>query len=272
MYRRVTAPAVKNSKMKFAYVRVSTKEQNTDRQIAKMKELGVDERNIFVDKMSGKDFDREEYQMMKRMLRKGDLLYIDSLDRLGRNYEGLIAEWKDITRRLGADVVALDMKDVFDSRKFREMGDCGKLMEDQMLSLLSWVAEKERLSIRRRQEEGIRMARERGVEFGRPVADVTEEDIIGAAERINSGESSVKREAEELGISRQTFYKRMKIYGVEVHPKKGKRATMEIPREEVERVYGLWRIRELTAVECAKTLGVSTRTYYDLLKKYGIRK
>lgn len=257
--------------MKFAYVRVSTKEQNTDRQIAKMKELGVDERNIFVDKMSGKDFDREEYQMMKRMLRKGDLLYIDSLDRLGRNYEGLIAEWKDITRDIGADVVALDMKDVFDSRKFREMGDCGKLMEDQMLSLLSWVAEKERLSIRRRQEEGIRMARERGVQFGRPVVVVDEQDIIEAAERVNSGESTVKKECEELDISRQTFYKRVKQYGIELHTKKGRRAMIEIPREDVERVYGLWKIREMTTKECAKTLGVSTKTYYEMLKKYGIR-
>lgn len=262
--------------MKFAYVRVSTKEQNTDRQIAKMKELGVDERNIFVDKMSGKDFDREEYQMMKRMLRKGDLLYIDSLDRLGRNYEGLIAEWKDITRNIGADVVALDMKDVFDSRKFREMGDCGKLMEDQMLSLLSWVAEKERLSIRRRQEEGIRMARERGVEFGRPSLDI-DEDIINLMDDINEGKLTKKEACEMLGVSRQTFYKRMRrleedgLITVNPHTKNGGRRRNELSREVIEREYQLWKIREKGVKDICSDLGISTMTYYKYLREYGLK-
>ena len=257
--------------MNIGYVRVSSTDQNPDRQIKKMVDLGIDERNIFVDKMSGKDFDREEYQMMKRMLRKGDVLYIDALDRLGRNYEGLISEWKEITRGIGADIVALDMKDVFDSRKFREMGDCGKLMEDQMLSLLSWVAEKERKAIRRRQEEGIVAARERGVVFGRPMIDLEDRDIEEAVEVINRGENTVTGMCEEMGISRQTFYKHLKRLGLEVHSKKGRRPGREVPREEVERVYNLWRIREITVGQAMEMLGMSSPTYYKTLRKYGLK-
>ena len=263
--------------MNIGYVRVSSTEQNPDRQIKKMVDLGIDERNIFVDKMSGKDFDREEYQMMKRMLRKGDVLYIDALDRLGRNYEGLISEWKEITRGIGADIVALDMKDVFDSRKFREMGDCGKLMEDQMLSLLSWVAEKERKAIRRRQEEGIVAARERGVIFGRPMIDLRDEDIIEIMDRINSGEITKKDASEELGISRQTFYKKMRdleqrgLITVSEKTKHGGRRPVDMDREVLAREYGLWKIREKSVKEICKDLNISTRTYYKLLKEYGIK-
>ncbi len=99
--------------------------------------LGIEERMIFVDKQSGKDFNRPSYQTMKRILRKGDLLYLDALDRLGRDYEGIIYEWKHITRNIQADIVVLENETLFDSRKYREMGDIGKLMEDQFLNLLS---------------------------------------------------------------------------------------------------------------------------------------
>lgn len=141
--------------MKIAYGRVSTKEQNVERQLLKFRELGIEERFVFVDKQSGKDFDRPRYQAMRLMLREGDLVYVDALDRLGRDYDGIIAEWKYITREIGADIVCLDNEILFDSRKFKTMGDFGKVMEDQFLSLLAYVAEQERKKNRSRQAEGI---------------------------------------------------------------------------------------------------------------------
>lgn len=108
-----------------------------------------------MDKQSGKDFDRPRYQAMQLMLREGDLVYVDALDRLGRDYDGIIAEWKYITREIGADIVCLDNEIPFDSRKFKTMGDFGKVMEDQFLSLLAYVAEQERKKNRSRQAEGI---------------------------------------------------------------------------------------------------------------------
>ena len=129
--------------MKIGYCRVSTQEQDATRQILKMQELGIEERFIFVDKATGKNFDRPEYQAMKKIIREGDIIYFDALDRLGRNYDGIIKEWKHITRELEADIVVLENEALFNSRKYREMGDIGKLMEDMFLALLSYVAEQE---------------------------------------------------------------------------------------------------------------------------------
>lgn len=154
--------------MKIGYARVSSTDQNEERQIKKMLALGIEERMIFVDKQSGKDFNRPSYQTMKRILRKGDLLYLDALDRLGRDYEGIIYEWKHITRNIQADIVVLENETLFDSRKYREMGDIGKLMEDQFLNLLSYVAEQERKKIKQRQAEGIALAKSQGRHLGRP--------------------------------------------------------------------------------------------------------
>jgi DNA invertase Pin-like site-specific DNA recombinase len=148
--------------VKIGYVRVSSKDQNQERQIKKMLELGIEERMIFVDKQSGKDFDRPGYQAMKRILREGDIIYFDALDRLGRNYDAVINEWKYITRELKADIVVLENASLFDSRKFREMGDIGRLMEDQFLSLLAYVADQERKKIKQRQAEGIALAKKNG--------------------------------------------------------------------------------------------------------------
>ena len=155
----------------IGYVRVSSKEQNEGRQLVKMQELGINERYVFVDKQSGKDFDRPEFQNMKKILREGDLVYIDALDRLGRNYDGIIREWKEITREIKADIVVLENETLFDSRKFKAMDaydeqgnrvGIGKLMEDQFLSMLSYVAEQERLKIHQRQAEGIALAKAEG--------------------------------------------------------------------------------------------------------------
>lgn len=126
----------------LGYVRVSAKDQNAERQILKMRALGIPERYIYIEKASGKDFEREKYQELRnKVLRKGDLLYLDALDRLGRNYDGIISEWKYITRDLEADILVLENELLFDSRKFKSMGDIGKLLEDQFLSMLAYVAE-----------------------------------------------------------------------------------------------------------------------------------
>lgn len=123
-----------------------------------MKELGIEERYIFVDKQSGGNFDLPQYQAMNLIIREKDLIYIDALDRLGRDYDGIIQEWKKITRIVKADIVILENETLFDSRKFRSTGDVGNLLEDQFLSLLSYVAKQERQKIRQRQWEGIDLA------------------------------------------------------------------------------------------------------------------
>ncbi|OLN23704.1 recombinase [Domibacillus antri] len=158
----------------FGYVRVSSKDQNEGRQLDKINAKGVAERNLYVDKASGKDFNRPEYTVLRRALQEGDLVYIDALDRLGRNYDAVIAEWRYITREIGADIIVLENEALFDSRKFREMGDMGKLMEDQFLSLLAYVAEQERKNIRQRQREGIDREKKAGKHLGRPVEELTD--------------------------------------------------------------------------------------------------
>lgn len=147
--------------MKIGYIRVSSKDQNVDRQLVKMIDIGIEERFIFIDKQSGVDFDRSQYQAMKQVVREGDVVYLDALDRLGRDYEGIISEWKFITRTINANIIVLENEALFDSSKFKAMGDMGKLMEDQFLSLLSYVAEQERKKIKQRQAEGIISARVR---------------------------------------------------------------------------------------------------------------
>ena len=194
--------------MNIGYIRVSDKSQNPDRQIEKMKAIGIEERFIFVDRQSGKDFSRPAYQSMKQVLREGDLLYLDALDRLGRNYDGIINEWKDMTRNIGADIIVLEQESLFDSRKFREMGELGKLMEDQFLSLLSYVAAQEREKIRTRQQEGIAIARRKGVRLGRPRVEMTQEfvDVIG---RWTHGEMTAREAMRICNMSPSTFYRRV---------------------------------------------------------------
>jgi DNA invertase Pin-like site-specific DNA recombinase len=154
----------------ISYCRVSHKLQNEMRQVAVMKKLGIPDDKIFVDKASGKDFDRPEYKKMRDyVIRAGDLLLLDSLDRLGRDYDGIIREWNIITKEKNADILTLEYNQLFDSRKFKAMGDIGKMLETQMLSLLSFCAEQERKKIKERQKVGILIAQQEGkVVFGRP--------------------------------------------------------------------------------------------------------
>ncbi len=193
----------------FGYIRVSTQEQNEERQLNKMTELGICERDIFTDKASGKDFNRPQYQALKSTLRRGDLMYVDALDRLGRNYDAIISEWKEITRGIGADIIVLENESLFNSRKFRDMGDVGKVMEDQFLSLFSYIAEQERNKIRTRQAEGIKIAKAQGKHLGRPRAAYTdafkEAYAEWKADKISAVEA-MKRAA----VKKTTFYKLVK--------------------------------------------------------------
>lgn len=193
--------------MEIGYVRISAKTQSLLRQLETMKNLGVEERFIFQDIASGKDFERPGYIAMKSVLRPGDLVYIDALDRLGRDYDAIISEWKHITRELKCDIVALDNAALFDSRKFREMGELGKLMEDQFLSLLAYVADTERKKTLRRQKEGIATAKKAGVRFGRPSSIEDWELFDRTAKRWEGGEITAAEACRITGCRKTSWYK-----------------------------------------------------------------
>jgi DNA invertase Pin-like site-specific DNA recombinase len=202
----------------YGYIRVSTKDQNEQRQLHKMIERGVEARRIFVDKASGKDFDRPQYQLLRKVLGEGDVVYLDALDRMGRNYDEVIAEWKYITRELKADIIVLENESLFDSRKFREMGDMGRLMEDQFLSLLSYIADQERKKIRQRQAEGIAVAKSQGKHLGRPKMNLStlsrkQLHIIDQTySKWKDGEVTGVVFMEMLELKKNTFYKIMEEY------------------------------------------------------------
>ncbi|WP_416207969.1 recombinase family protein [Bacillus thuringiensis] len=204
----------------YGYIRVSTKDQNEQRQLHKMMERGVEARRIFVDKASGRHFDRPQYQLLRKILSTGDIVYIDALDRMGRNYDEVISEWKYITRELQADIVVLENETLFDSRKFREMGDMSRLMEDQFLSLLSYVADQERKKIHRRQAEGIAVAKSTGKHLGRP--QLTLETLSPKQIQIieetypkwKNREITGVKFMELIELKKNTFYKIIKEYEV----------------------------------------------------------
>lgn len=149
----------------YGYIRVSTREQNEDRQMIALREMSVPERNIFMDKQSGKDFNRPQYKKLVKKLKPDDLLYIKSIDRLGRNYEEIQNQWRMLTKESGIDIVVLDMP-LLDTRRGKDL--MGTFLSDIVLQVLSFVAENERTNIRQRQKEGIAAAKARGVKFGRP--------------------------------------------------------------------------------------------------------
>lgn len=166
----------------YGYIRVSTKEQNEDRQMIALREVGVPEKNIFMDKQSGKDFNRPQYRKLLRKLKKDDLLYIKSIDRLGRNYEEILQQWRYLTKDKGIDIVVLDMP-LLDTRRGKDL--MGTFLSDIVLQVLSFVAENERTNIRQRQAEGIAAAKARGVRFGRPEKEIPAdfEEIVAAWEQ-----------------------------------------------------------------------------------------
>ncbi|MFB7140949.1 recombinase family protein [Gottfriedia sp. NPDC056225] len=193
---------------KFGYIRVSNRDQNEPRQLQSMKEVGISNRDIFVDKQSGKDFKREQYQSLKHHLRAGDVLYIHSLDCFGRNKEEILKEWMDITKNIKSDIVVLDMP-LLDTTNYQD--SLGTFISDLVLQILLWLAEEERERIKKRQREGIDVALKNGVQFGRPKAEITDAFIEvykeWKAERITATEAMRRAD-----MKRTTFYKLIREY------------------------------------------------------------
>lgn len=187
----------------YGYIRVSTKDQNEDRQIIAMKEFGIKDRNMIVEKESGKDFDRPKYRGLIKKLRMGDVIVVKSIDRLGRNYTEILEQWRHIAKEIHADIVVLDMP-LLDTRNRKDL--TGTLIADIVLQLLSYVAQTERENIRKRQHEGIEAAKRKGVRFGRPQLpkiDGYRQVIRDWEERKITGKAA----AEILGCSRACLYK-----------------------------------------------------------------
>ena len=192
----------------FGYARVSSKEQNEERQIVAFKDYGIDERDIYIDKQSGKDFDREQYNILKHILRENDILVIKSIDRLGRNYNIIIDEWKDITKNIKADIVVIDMP-LLDTTKNKDL--LGTFISDLILQILSYVAEQERTFIKQRQKEGISTAMNKGIKFGRPTIKKPQNyDIV--VSKWKNKEIKTKEAIEQLGLKPSTFYNMVNKY------------------------------------------------------------
>ena len=192
----------------FGYIRVSTKEQNEDRQLIAMQGLNIPEKNIFMDKQSGKDFERPQYKRMVRRMKKDDLLYIKSIDRLGRNYEEIQEQWRVLTKEKKIDIVVLDMP-LLDTRRGKDL--MGTFLSDIVLQVLSFVAENERVNIRQRQAEGIAAAKARGVRFGRPPAPLPE-NFHSCYQRWKAGKITGLAAAKECNMPMSSFRYRAEVY------------------------------------------------------------
>jgi len=192
----------------YGYIRVSTRDQNEDRQMIAMRKLSIPEKNIFLDKQSGKDFERPQYKKLVKKLKPNDLLCIKSIDRLGRNYGEILEQWRILTKEKGIDIVVLDMP-LLDTRRGKDL--MGTFLSDIVLQVLSFVAENERTNIRQRQAEGIAAAKARGVRFGRPPRPLPE-NYHSAYQRWKAGEITGTAAAKECGIPLSTFRYRAEIY------------------------------------------------------------
>ena len=192
----------------YGYVRVSSTDQNEDRQMLEMQRLKIKKKNIYIDKQSGKDFNRPSYQRLLGKLKKGDLLYVKSIDRLGRNYKEIQDQWRVLTKEMEVDVVVIDMP-LLDTRVYKDL--MGTFIADLVLQVLSFVAENERVNIRKRQEEGIKAAKLKGVMFGRPMIKVP--DNFGSLVKLwERGHIRAKDVAKECDMSIATFYRRLREY------------------------------------------------------------
>ena len=190
----------------YGYIRVSSTDQNEDRQRLAMKERAVPEKNLYADKQSGKDFDRPQYKRLVKRLRPGDLVYVLSIDRLGRNYEEIQCQWRMLTKEIGADICVIDMP-LLDTRNGKDL--MGTFIADLVLQILSFVAQSERENIKKRQAQGIAAAKARGVRFGRPEAPVPENfgAIVAAWER---GKLPLSDAVRQCHVSEATFYRRLR--------------------------------------------------------------
>ena len=192
----------------YGYARVSSLDQNEDRQLMALKEAQVPRKRIYIDKQSGKDFDRPQYKKLVKRMKPGDLLYILSIDRLGRNYEEIQRQWRVLTKEIGADICVIDMP-LLDTRNGKDL--MGTFIADLVLQILSFVAQNERESIRKRQAEGIAAARARGVHLGRPAKPAPDDfaQIVRAWER---GEIPFAEAMRRSGLAESTFYRRLREY------------------------------------------------------------
>lgn len=200
----------------YGYVRVSSTDQNEDRQLIALREQGVDDKNIFIDKQSGKDFERPNYKKLVSKLKAGDLLYIISIDRLGRNYEEIQKQWRVLTKEIGIDICVLDMP-LLDTRNGKDL--MGTFIADLVLQILSFVAQSERENIKKRQTEGIAAAKAKGVKFGRPEKEVPDDfgKIVRAWEQKKLPFEEVLK---KCGMSEATFYRRLREYRLIKNSKK----------------------------------------------------
>lgn len=185
----------------YGYIRVSTRDQNEDRQLIALRELKIPEKNIFMDKQSGKDFNRPQYKRLVRKLKKDDLLYIKSIDRLGRNYREILEQWRILTKEKEVDIVVLDMP-LLDTRRGKDL--MGTFLSDIVLQILSFVAENERTAIHQRQAEGIAAARARGVRFGRPPNPLPD-NFSEMCRQWRAGEMTCTAAAQACGMALTTF-------------------------------------------------------------------
>lgn len=192
----------------YGYIRVSSRDQNEDRQLIALKEVGVLENNIYLDKQSGKDFNRPQYKKLLGKMKKADLLYIKSIDRLGRNYEEILEQWHMLTKEKGIDIVVLDMP-LLDTRRGKDL--MGTFLSDIVLQVLSFVAENERANIKQRQAEGIAAAKAKGVRFGRPPRPLPD-NFYSCYKRWKQGEITGTAAANECGMPLATFRYRVKVY------------------------------------------------------------
>lgn len=192
----------------YGYVRVSSTDQNEDRQLIALRDKRVDDKNVYMDKQSGKDFNRPQYKKLVRKLRPGDLLYILSIDRLGRNYEEIQNQWRVLTKEKGIDICVIDMP-LLDTRQGKDL--MGTFIADLVLQILSFVAQSERENIKKRQAEGIAAAKARGVKFGRPEKEVPDDfvKIVKAWEQKSLPFSEVLK---KCNMSEATFYRKLREY------------------------------------------------------------
>ncbi|MCM1561917.1 MAG: recombinase family protein [Butyrivibrio sp.] len=192
----------------YGYVRCSSRDQNEDRQMIALKEMGIPEKQIYMDKQSGKDFERPQYKRLLQKLDHGSVLFVQSIDRLGRSYEELNEQWRIITKEKGADIVVVDMP-ILDTR--REKNLLGTFISDIVLALLSYIAENERINIRQRQAEGIAAARARGVKFGRPPVPLPD-NFHEVHKQWREKKITLKQAAFACGLAESTFYDRARKY------------------------------------------------------------
>lgn len=192
----------------YGYIRVSSTDQNEDRQRIALSEVGVEEKNIYVEKLSGKDFNRPQYKKLVRRMKSGDLLYILSIDRLGRNYAEIQNQWRVLTKEIGIDICVIDMP-LLDTRTCKDL--MGTFIADLVLQILSFVAQSERENIKKRQAQGIAAAKAKGVHMGRPVKGVP--DNFGKLVKLwEKKKISLEQVLQECGMSEATFYRRLREY------------------------------------------------------------